>query len=67
MTNRVSIHPRMKDHFRQFARNGRWGTCVSCPRDSDGHAYPECCQFTERYDHNLDVDLLAQQHKTYLK
>lgn len=34
-------------------RNGRWGTCVACPRDKLGKVYPEECAFTERYDHNL--------------
>lgn len=33
-------------------RNGRWGTCVGCPRDVDG-AHPEHCAYTDRYDHNI--------------
>lgn len=53
----------LRDAFRQFSRNGRWGTCVCCPRDSDGNAYPEFCLDTNRYDHNLTVDSLAEQSK----
>lgn len=55
----------LKDSFLQFSRNGRWGTCAACPRDSNGHAYPEFCYFTERYDHQLDVDELASTYKVY--
>ena len=44
----------------QFSRNGRWGTCASCPRDSDGKVYPESCENTKRYDHNLDFDGLVE-------
>lgn len=36
-------------------RNGRWGTCVSCPRE-DGEVFPEKCEHTKRYDHNLEVN-----------
>jgi hypothetical protein len=49
--------------FRQFSRNGRWGTCGDCPRDTDGNAYPEFCENTERGDHHLNVDSLADQWK----
>lgn len=48
------------DGFRQFARNGRWGACVGCPRDSDGNAYPEFCEYTDRYDHKLSAAGLAE-------
>lgn len=48
------------DGLRQFARNGRWGTCGFCPRDSNDHAYPEFCEDTERYDHQEDIDGLAR-------
>ena len=51
------------DGFRQFSRNGRWGTCGDCPRDSENCAYPEFCKNTSRYDHLLDVDGLCQQYK----
>lgn len=51
------------DNFRQFSRNGRWGTCVDCPRDTNGDAYPEFCVHTHRYDHNLSVDELAHNFK----
>lgn len=33
-------------------RNGRWGTCVSCPR-AERKVYPELCPNTKRYDHQL--------------
>ena len=49
------------DGFLQFYRNGRWGTCVSCPRDSHRRAYPEFCEFTDRYDHHLTATGLAEQ------
>ena len=52
---------RMADGFRQFSRNGRWGTCADCPADSNNHAHPEFCVNTNRYDHQLDVDALAKQ------
>jgi hypothetical protein len=45
-----------EDHNERTAlllRNGRWGTCSGCPRDALGHAFPEECKFTNRYDHNL--------------
>ena len=48
------------DSFRQFSRNGRWGTCVDCPKTADGHAVPEACVNTHRYDHRLDVVALAE-------
>lgn len=48
-------------HYRMFARNGRWGTCVGCPRDSEHMAYPEFCQFTTRYDHWLNAARLAER------
>jgi hypothetical protein len=57
--------PELADGFIQFSRIGRWGTCVACPRDTDGHVYPEFCRYTDRYDHNLTVDELAASHKIY--
>ena len=36
-------------------RNGRWGTCVLCPR-RDGRVYPEECVETRRYDHQIARD-----------
>lgn len=53
------------DAFRQFARNGRWGTCADCQRDSDGRAYPEFCEHTKRYDHQLTVESLAETWRNY--
>ena len=50
-----------------LVRNGRWGTCVSCPR-IDGEVFPEKCEYTKRYDHNLEVNpdtlLLVAQLKS---
>ena len=63
---KVPISEEMKDSFVQFSRNGRWGTCVDCPRDSNGNAYPELCHNTDRQSHQLDVDSLAMAHKAHL-
>lgn len=38
-----------------WVRNGRWGTCVDCPRDKDGTPHPERCISTDRYDHQLEL------------
>lgn len=61
------IHPRMKKHFHMFARNGRWGTCGGCPEDGDGNTMPELCTDTLRYDHNLTIESLVEQHNIWLK
>jgi len=53
------------DNFRQFARNGRYGTCGGCPRDVQGNAYPEHCADTDRYDHQLGVSSLAETWDRY--
>jgi hypothetical protein len=50
-------------HFHCFARNGRWGTCGFCPKDGHHNVYPEFCEHTDRYDHHLNVDALANQFK----
>jgi hypothetical protein len=55
------------DNFRQFARNGRWGTCGGCPRDVQGNAYPEHCADTDRYDHQLGASSLAETWGIYFK
>lgn len=55
------------DAFRQFSRNGRWGTCGGCPRDARGDAYPEFCEHTERYDHQLTATQLAENFESYRK
>ena len=60
-------HDMMKDAFLQFYRNGRWGTCGDCPRDSDGKAYPEFCSSTTRHDHQLNAEGLASCHNSYTK
>lgn len=44
-----------------FARNGRWGTCVECPRTATGYVFPEFCPQTVRYDHHLGLNELVQQ------
>lgn len=54
-----SGHPR-RAAILAYARNGRWGTCVECPRDGNGEEYPEACRFAERSDHLLSVDDLAR-------
>lgn len=51
----------IRDALLQFYRNGRWGDCVDCPRDADGKAYPEFCNHTKRYDHNLSIQGLTNQ------
>lgn len=49
--------------LRQLARNGRWGTCGDCPRDSGGETYPEFCIETMRYDHRLSATAAFEQFK----
>jgi hypothetical protein len=49
--------------FQMFLRNGRWGTCMDCPRDSEGNGYPEFCSNTERHDHHLTFDGLVENYK----
>jgi len=61
------MHNSLLDCFRQFMRNGRWGTCAGCPRDNQNHAYPEFCSNTNRYDHQLTLDGLAENYKIYMK
>jgi len=53
---------RIQQGFKCFARNERWGTCVDCPMDSESNIYPELCSNTDRYDHNLNVDMLCSQY-----
>lgn len=50
---RLGLEPDHHEKAALVARNGRWGTCGGCPRDAEGRAYPERCEFTGRYDHNL--------------
>jgi hypothetical protein len=57
----------LSDDFRQFSRNGRWGTCAGCPRDENNHAYPEFCQSTDRYDHHLTIEQLSESFNRNLK
>ena len=55
----------LSDAFRQASRNGRWGSCVACPQDSNGHEYPEFCVYTNRYDHQLTINELAETWERY--
>ena len=48
------------DMLEQYARNGKWGTCVNCPIEND-MTYPERCKFFKRYDHDLDKESLKGQ------
>lgn len=52
-------------HFSCFARNERWGTCVDCPRDITGMIYPEFCENTKRYDHQLELFELIEALPRY--
>jgi hypothetical protein len=55
---------KMGDGFRQFMRNGVWGTCVDCPRDSAEHAYPEFCTNATRDDHLLAPSDLFEHYES---
>lgn len=50
--------------FELFARNGRWGTCGGCPRDAARNVHPEFCTFTDRTDHQLDAEGLAESYRS---
>jgi hypothetical protein len=39
----------------QLLRNGRWGSCVDCPRNRDGQTAPERCVNKRRYDHDIEI------------
>ena len=52
----------VKRALTHFARNGRWGTCVDCPRDGDGNQLPELCRETNRYDHWLLLRRIEELH-----
>lgn len=53
----------LRSELADFSRNGRWGTCGACPCDGYGRKLPELCEFTERADHQLDVDALVGRFK----
>lgn len=57
----------LRDSFRQFSRNEKWGSCGSCPRDSEFNAYPEFCQYYDRYDHQLTIDELQRAYKSSIE
>ena len=56
----------LADCYRQFSRNARWGTCVGCPRDFRGDAFPEFCEFTNRCDHQKTHTDLAECWDRYM-
>ena len=49
-------------HWDSFMRNGRWGTCGSCPHDGSGRVLPELCKNTSESDHNLTLEQLVQHY-----
>lgn len=49
----TALKPDHHSRAELIARNGRWGTCGACPRDHMGKVFPERCDYTDRYDHNL--------------
>lgn len=53
----------LKGAFADFSRNGRWGTCGACPQDGYGRTLPELCEFTDRHDHQHDIDGLSRAFK----
>lgn len=53
------------DSFAQFSRNGVWGTCTDCPRDSAGKAYPEFCEQGTRHDHQLTLGDLVYAYQAH--
>ncbi len=55
----------LKDAFAQVSRNGRWGTCGGCPHTA-GLTYPEFCENTLRYDHQITVTVLADRFEREL-
>jgi hypothetical protein len=54
--------PGLRQAFRCFARNERWGTCATCPGDEHDRK-PELCMFTNRRDHQLTLDALVHQYQ----
>lgn len=64
----LAISKELTQHYRMFSRNGRWGTCCDCPRNHNTlEAYPEFCKYTDRSDHQLSADDLAEQFNRYKK
>lgn len=63
----MKIHPEMRNAFVVFSRNGSWGACDVCPRDSNGMVYPEFCEFKDRTtDHQFGIEDLVRAHEQYL-
>ena len=54
-----------REAFACFMRNGRWGTCGSCPRLADGMVVPELCPNTEGSDHHLTLEGLVDQYNRW--
>jgi hypothetical protein len=63
----AQLHSSERNMFLQFYRNGRWGTCVDCPRDTNGQPYPEFCKETDRHDHRLTLEELVHAYTVRLK
>lgn len=58
---RVRAAAEMQSALADFSRNGRWGTCGSCPCDGQGRKLPELCENTSDASHQLNIDSLAKQ------
>ena len=65
MADKPPISNELSKRFLEFSRNGRWGTCADCFRDTQGNVYPEFCKNTVDNNHQLTVDYLAKQFKRY--
>lgn len=63
----TAIQRQSLDRWDQFLRNGRWGTCASCPVSGDRKQLPELCENTKRYDHNLTANELFEQYKQFVE
>jgi hypothetical protein len=61
--HRKAMNSHERKHWELFLRNGRWGTCVDCPMDSDGKQYPELCEHTARSDHHLSIEALVERYR----
>jgi GH24 family phage-related lysozyme (muramidase) len=67
MTQHKDLEKSERDAFVCFSRNGVWGTCGFCPRDINRNAYPEFCKLFHMYDHQMNVEQLADMYKRYTK
>lgn len=63
----VSLDDRARE---SILGNGYWGTCVDCPRDVQGHAYPERCTSGRVNQHNyfgMLYGMFIMGHQVYSK